>query len=76
MNALLDTAATMVACVLDRQGFCVARPVTATFQTAANGSSGVGITVELADPSQAPAAEAAIHEHFGGCSGVDDVRVI
>lgn len=75
MNALLDSAASLVSGVLTRQGFSIARPVTATFQTAANGSSGVGITVELEDPSQAPAAEAAIHEHLGGGSDVDDVRV-
>jgi hypothetical protein len=74
VNALLDSAASVVAGFLNRQGFALAGPVTASFQTAPNGSSGVGITVRLEDPSKAAAAEAAIHEHLGGCD-VDDVRV-
>ena len=74
-NLLLDTAAAIVAGILAHHGFALAAPVATAFQVAASGSSGVDVTVKLEDPSEAAAATAAIHEHFGEGSGVDIVNV-
>jgi hypothetical protein len=75
MNPLLDSAASVVAGVLDQRGIAVAAPVTASFQTSETGSSGVDVRVKLEDPSQASAAERAIRDHCGGDCDVDDVRI-
>lgn len=74
-NAILDAAGSAIASFLMGQGFALAAPVTATFRTGSHGSSGVGVTVALMDPSEAPAARAAIYEHFRVGAGVDAVTV-
>ena len=74
-NALLDTAAAIVAGILVRSGIALSAPVTAAFLDNATGSTGVDVRVKLEDPAKAAAAAAAIDEHFGGESGVDVVSV-
>jgi hypothetical protein len=73
-NALLEAASSVIAGVLARRGFSLAGPVTTKFETAPNGSCGVGVQVMLEDPREAPAAAAAIHEHLGD-DGVDVITV-
>ena len=75
-NAILDAAGSVIASFLNRRGFTLAGPVTATFQTGAHGSSGVGVTVRLQDSREAPAAQAAIREHFRVDGEIDAVHVI
>jgi hypothetical protein len=74
-NAILDAVGSAIASFLHARGFALAAPVSARFQTGAHGSSGVDVTVALEDPSKAPAARAAIHEHFRVGGGVDAVTV-
>jgi hypothetical protein len=74
-NALLESAGAVIASFLKRRGFALAAPVDARFQTGEHGSSGIGVTIALQDPSEAPAALAAIHEHFRCGGGVDAVTV-
>jgi hypothetical protein len=74
-NAILESAGAVIASFLNGRGFTLAAPVTARFQTGAHGSSGVDVTIALEDPSEAPAARAAIHEHFRCGGGVDAVTV-
>jgi len=74
-NVLLDTAAAIVAGILVRSGIALAAPVSAVFRDSATGSTGVDVNVKLEDPAKAPAATAAIEEHFGGETGVDIVNV-
>ena len=74
-NAILDAAASVIASFLARRGFALAGPVHTTFRTSTHGSSGVGVTVRLEDPREAPAARAAIREHFSVGAGVDAVHV-
>jgi hypothetical protein len=75
MNPFLQSAASVVAGVLTQRGIALAAPVTASFQTSVNGSSGVDVRVKLEDPSQASAAKRAIQDHCGGECAVDDVRI-
>jgi len=75
MNVLLDSAASVVARILAQRGFGLAAPVRARFQTSDTGSTGVDVQVKLEDPSQAPAAKAAIRAHCGGECGVDVISV-
>jgi hypothetical protein len=74
-NALLEAAGSAIASFLRARGFALAGPVTARFQTSEHGSSGVDVTIALQDPSEAPAARAAICEHFSVGGGVDAVTV-
>lgn len=74
-NALLEAAGSAIASFLNARGFALAAPVTARFQTGAHGSSGVDVTIALEDPSEAPAARAAVYERFCVGGGVDAVTV-
>jgi hypothetical protein len=74
-NAILESAGAVIASFLKGRGFSLAAPVNARFHTGEHGSSGVDVTVALEDPSEAPAARAALHEHFRCGSGVDAVTV-
>ena len=74
-NALLQSAAEVVAELLERRGFALAGPVVARFETAAHGSTGVDVTVRLQDPSELTAATATISDHFGGDAGVDVIHI-
>ena len=74
-NAILEAAGAVIASFLKRRGFALAAPVHASFHTSEHGSSGVDVTIALQDPSEAPAAKAAIHEHFRCGGGVDAVTV-
>jgi hypothetical protein len=74
-NALLESAGAVIASFLKGRGFALAAPVDARFQTSEHGSSGVDVTIALQDPSEAPAARAAIREHFRVGAGVDAVTV-
>ena len=74
-NAILESAGAVIASFLKGRGFALAAPVTARFQTSSHGSCGVDVTVALEDPSKAPAARAALHEHFLVSGGVDAVTI-
>ena len=74
-NAILESAGAVIAAYLKGRGFALAAPVNTRFLTSEHGSSGVDVTIALQDPSEAPAARAAIHEHFRCGSGVDAVTV-
>jgi hypothetical protein len=74
-NAILESAGAVIASFLKGRGFALAAPVTARFLTGAHGSSGVDVIIALEDPSEAPAARAAIYEHFPVNGGVDAVTV-
>jgi hypothetical protein len=75
-NALLDTAAAIVARVMAGGGFALARPVSASFRDDVRGSTGIEVAVNLANPGDAGAATVALHEHFGvDGGGVDVIRV-
>ena len=74
-NAILEAAGAAIASFLKGRGFALAAPVHARFLTGEHGSSGVDVTIALQDPSEAPAARAAIHEHFRCGGGVDAVTV-
>jgi hypothetical protein len=76
-NLLLEAAKALVAEIMLRRGFALARPVAAAFHTNARGSTGIDVTVTLRNPAEAPAADAAIHEHLGAdVDGVDVITVV
>ena len=74
-NAILEAAGSVIASFLKGRGFALAAPVNARFHTSEHGSSGVDVTIALQDPTEAPAARAAIYEHFRCGGGVDAVTV-
>lgn len=74
-NAILDAIATMTAEMLTGRGFALRAPVGAEFCSAADGGTGVEVSVKLADPAAADAARAALRDHFGGARPPDVIKV-
>jgi hypothetical protein len=74
-SAILRAVETIVSEVLTRRGFGLARPVTATFSTAASGSTGVAVSIQLKDPADVAGARAAIVHQFGAAIEPDIIHV-
>jgi hypothetical protein len=74
-NVILDASQAMITRLLSQHGFRLAESVCARFHES-HGSTGVAITIRLAEPDRAPAAREVIAERFGRLRGVDvlDVR--
>jgi hypothetical protein len=73
--AILEAAKAIAGDVLHAAGFAVASPVTARFRMATSGTTGVEVTVELANPAQADRAAAVIAARFGEPGEPDALRV-
>jgi hypothetical protein len=72
-SAILGAATRVVTDVLTRHGFALAAPVVARFRQAAHGSTGVEVTVRLADSSFAHAARGLLQDRYGSAVDVIDV---
>jgi hypothetical protein len=72
-SAILGAAAKVITDLLTGHGFALAAPVAARFRQASHGSTGVSVTVRLADSSVAHAARGLLHDRYG--SGVDVIDV-
>lgn len=65
-NALLESAVAITEEILEWRQISLANPIAARFRTDERGSTGIEITVELADPTKAAAAREVLTERFGG----------
>ncbi len=73
--AILDAVRAIAGEALHAAGLGLRRPVAARFRTTGSGSTGVEVTVELADPAHAERAAAAIAERFGEPGPPDAITV-
>ena len=65
----------MVAGLLAREGVALAEPVRMRFRSSRRGSTGVEVSVKVADPAKARTARAVLTRRFAGPAGVDVIDV-